>query len=159
MRNIRDRQIDRAEKIINKGSSKKIKNPNSPERFIEEIRVTSNGEIAEKKYLTLNESRITEEKSFDGFYGICTTLEDDVNEILKVNKQRWQIESAFRIMKNEFKARPVFLQRDNRIKAHFLTCFLSLLIFKILDKELENKVADTNANPYADDASNNEKHK
>lgn len=139
MRNIRDRQIDRAEKIINKGSSKKIKNSNSPERFIEEIRVTSNGEIAEKKYLTLNESRITEEKSFDGFYGICTTLEDDVNEILKVNKQCWQIESAFRIMKNEFKARPVFLQRDNRIKAHFLTCFLSLLIFKILDKKLENE--------------------
>ena len=87
----------------------------------------------------MNESRITEEKSFDGFYGICTTLEDDVNEILKVNNQHWQIESAFRIMKNEFKAHPVFLQRDNRIKAHFLTCFLSLLVFKILDKELENK--------------------
>lgn len=76
---------------------------------------------------------------FDGFYAVCTTLEDDVSEIIKVNKRRWEIEESFRILKTDFKARPVYLKRDDRIKAHFTTCFLSLLIYRVLEHKLNEK--------------------
>ena len=80
----------------------------------------------------------TEEK-FDGFYGVCTNLEDGAEEIIKINKRRWEIEECFRIMKSEFKARPVYLSREDRILAHFTTCFLSLVIYRFLEKRLEEK--------------------
>ena len=76
---------------------------------------------------------------FDGFYAVCTTLEDDISEIIKVNKRRWEIEESFRILKSDFKARPVYLKRDDRIKAHFTTCFLALLIYRILEHKLSEK--------------------
>ena len=76
---------------------------------------------------------------FDGFYAVCTTLEDDISEIIKVNKRRWEIEESFRILKTDFKARPVYLKRDDRIKAHFTTCFLALLIYRILEHKLTEK--------------------
>ena len=78
------------------------------------------------------------------FYAVCTTLEDDISEIIKVNKRRWEIEESFRILKTDFKARPVYLKRDDRIKAHFTTCFLSLLIYRILENKLENKYSTKN---------------
>ena len=76
---------------------------------------------------------------------ICTldalnTQQDDVKEIIRVNKRRWEIEESFRILKTEFKARPVYLKRDDRIKAHFSICFLSLLIYRILENRLEYKL-------------------
>ena len=76
---------------------------------------------------------------FDGFYSVCTTLEDNIEEIIKVNKRRWEIEESFRILKTEFKSRPVYLKNDDRIKAHFTTCFLSLLIYRILENKLDYK--------------------
>lgn len=137
LRSIRSGQIERAEKIVEKGSKRKASNPSSPERFIAETDTTPDGEVADKKTLTVDEDRIKKEEMFDGFYGVCTTLEDDVSSIISVNKRRWQIEAAFRTMKTEFRARPVYLQKDNRIEAHFLTCFISLLIMRILEKELD----------------------
>ena len=76
---------------------------------------------------------------FDGFYAVCTTLEDDIGEIIKVNKRRWEIEESFRILKSEFKARPIYLKNDDRIKAHFTVCFLSLVIYRILECKLGNQ--------------------
>lgn len=137
MQAIRNRQIDRAEKIIERGSSCKTRNPNSPTRFLKETSVTTDGEIAEKKVISLDRKRIESEEMYDGFYAVCTTLEDDPLKILKVNKYRWQIEDAFRTMKKEFRARPVNLQLDQRIEAHFLTCFIALLVFRILENRLE----------------------
>lgn len=61
---------------------------------------------------------------------MITNLEGDVNEILKINRQRWEIEENFRIMKTDFKARPVYVRREDRIKAHFLICFISLLLYR-----------------------------
>lgn len=139
LRSIRNKQVERAEKIIKKGASQNTRNMNSPQRFIDEINTTADGEIADKKTLKLKSSRIEEEQCFDGFYGVCTTLENDVSDIIAINKQRWQIEAAFRTMKSEFKARPVYLQRDDRIQAHFLTCFISLLLTRILEAKLSNK--------------------
>ena len=138
-RYIRERQISRADAIIKNGSSAETRNPNSPKRFISETAVTQNGEIAEKSYKYLNTDLIEKEAQYDGFYAVCTTLERSVAEIIKINKQRWQIEAAFRTMKTEFKARPVYLRNDNRIEAHFLTCFLALLTLKIIEKKLNNQ--------------------
>ena len=76
---------------------------------------------------------------YDGYYAVCTNLEDDALEIIKVNHRRWEIEESFRIMKSEFEARPVYLKRQDRIKAHFMICFLALTIYRYLEKKLDNK--------------------
>ena len=136
---IRSRQVERAVKIVEKGSKAKTRNLNSPSRFVEEIQLTMDGEVAEKISRHLDEKKIAEESMYDGFTAVCTTLEDDVADILKVNRRRWEIEESFRIMKSEFKARPVFLQKDERIRAHFLTCFLSLLVYRLLEHELDER--------------------
>ena len=116
---------------------------NDPKRFIKSASVTNHGEIADKKVFALNQSAIDNEAMFDGFYAVCTTLEDDISEIIKVNKRRWEIEESFRILKSDFKARPVYLKRDDRIKAHFTTCFLALLIYRILEHKLDEKYTST----------------
>ena len=136
---IRSRQVERAIKIVEKGSKAKTRNPNSPTRFIEEIQMTMDGEVAEKTSRSLDEKKIVEESIYDGFTAVCTTLEDDIYDILKVNRRRWEIEDSFRIMKSEFKARPVYLRKDERIVAHFLTCFLSLLVYRLLEHKLDEK--------------------
>ena len=136
---IRERQVERAEKIVRNGKRGRRKNPNDPERFVETIQLTIDGVIAEQTVKKIDTKRIEHEEAFDGFYAVCTTLEDDVSTILKINRRRWEIEESFRIMKNEFRARPVHLQRDERIKAHFLTCFIALMIYRILEKQLEEQ--------------------
>lgn len=78
---------------------------------------------------------MTNESIYDGFYTVCTNLESDASVIIKVNKRRWEIEEFFRIMKTEFRAPPVYLQRDDVIEAHFTTCFISLMIYKLLEKK------------------------
>ena len=137
---IRRNQIDRALKLMksNLRSLGKAKQ-NDPKRFIKETNITSQGEVANEKIYELNEDTILEESQYDGLYAVCTNLEDNVEEIIKINKRRWEIEESFRIMKSEFKARQVYLSREDRIKAHFTTCFLSLVIFRYLEKKLEEK--------------------
>lgn len=138
---IREKQIERAQSMIQSGSAKRqSKNPNDPARFIQKIAVTKEGEVAEQQSFCLDSAKIEEEAQYDGLYAVCTDLLDDpVGDILKVSEGRWQIEADFRIMKTDFSARPVFVQRDDRIKVHFLICFLSLLIFKFLERKLEYK--------------------
>lgn len=121
--------------MITSGNTKKQrKNPNDPARFIGTVAATGNGEVA-KIHSFLDENKIANEEQYDGLYAVCTDLlDDDVNDILKVSEGRWQIEECFRIMKTDFSARPVYLQNENRIKAHFLICFLALLIYRILEK-------------------------
>ena len=133
---MRNRQIERAEKIIEGGKRKCRRNQNSPERFIEQLQVTSDGQIAETTLMQLNGDRILQEEQYDGFYAVCTNLEGDVNDIIRINRRRWEIEDSFRLMKSEFQARPVYLQNDARIRAHFMTCFISLTLFRILEKRL-----------------------
>jgi transposase len=136
-RKIRGRQIERAEKIIaSPGRKRKGKNQNDPMRFVKKTSITTDGEIAKKHIYNLNEEQIQKEEMYDGFYAVITNLEGDVNEIININKQRWEIEENFRIMKTEFEARPVYVRRDDRIKAHFMTCYISLLIYRILEREL-----------------------
>lgn len=139
-RQIRNSQIERAKLAITNKSFKLDKcNQNDFKRFIKKTNITKDGEVAEKKVLSLNTDTIQKEEKFDGFYGVCTNLEDEPEEIIKVNQRRWEIEESFRIMKSEFKARPVYLSRDDRITAHFTTCFLSLVILRFLEKKLDEK--------------------
>lgn len=140
-RKVREDQISRARKIIDSGSSdRKGKNQNDPNRFIAVDAITENGEVCAKKIPYLDETIISEEEKYDGFYAVCTNLENTpVSKIIQINHGRWEIEECFRIMKTEFQARPVYLQREDRIKAHFLTCYLALFIFRILEKRLDGK--------------------
>lgn len=134
---IRSKQIEHAEKMVADGKRKaQRKNPNDPARFVGKIAVTDDGEKAKVHYF-LDTDKIAEEEKYDGFYAVCTDLlDDDVAPILEISEGRWQIEDCFRTMKTEFDARPVHLQREDRIKAHFLTCFLSLLIYRLLKRSL-----------------------
>ena len=136
---IRSRQIERAERIINSPYKKrKGKNQNDPMRFVKKTAVTDDGEIAEKKVYEIDVEQIAKEELYDGFYAVMTNLEGNIEEIIKINRQRWEIEENFRIMKTEFEARPVYVRRDDRIKAHFMTCYISLLLYRLLEQKIGN---------------------
>lgn len=136
---VRTEQVARAEKMVAGGSFKKQrKNPNDPARFVNKIAVTDEGEKAKVHYF-LDLDKIAEEEKYDGLYAVCTDLlDDDVADILNVSEGRWQIEDCFRTMKTDFEARPVYLSREDRIKAHFLICFLALLHFRLLKRSLKS---------------------
>lgn len=134
-RKIRISQIERAQKVIDTNPTKIKKcNANDYKRFIHKTNCTVDGEVAENEIYSIDAALIHKEEAFDGFYGVCTNLEDHASEIIKANHRRWEIEECFRIMKSEFKARPVFLSKDDRIKAHFTTCFISLILYRLLEK-------------------------
>ena len=139
-KNIRNNQINRAKKII-ESNPEKLKKPhqNDPKRFIKTLNVTDDGELAERSIYEINQSVIDEESKYDGLYAVCTNLEDSVEDIIKVNKRRWEIEESFRIMKTDFKSRPVYHSKDEMIKAHFLICFLALVIYRYVEKKLDEK--------------------
>lgn len=137
---IRATQIGRAKNLIDTNPSRlKKSNSNDYKRFIEKISYTPDGEVADQMHYSIDADLIAQEEAYDGFYAVCTNLDDDVSDIIKVNKQRWEIEECFRIMKSEFKARPVYLSRDDRIQAHFMTCFISLLLYRLLEKKLDGR--------------------
>lgn len=137
---IRERQITRAEKILDSGvSGLKKHHQNDCKRFIKKINLTSDGEVAEKEIYELDQSVIEKESVYDGFYAVCTNLDDSPSRIVKINHRRWEIEECFRIMKTDFRSRPAYVRTDDRIQAHFMTCFLSLILFRYLEKALDYK--------------------
>ena len=137
---IREQQIARAVKMLEEpGRKRRGKNQNDPVRFIRSTAITEDGEVADRKIYDLDLDRISEEETYDGFYAVITNLEGDVSEILKINRQRWEIEESFRIMKTDFEARPVYVRREDRIRAHFLICYISLLVYRLLEKKTGNK--------------------
>ena len=139
-RSIRNNQIERAKKSIETNQvTRKGKNQNDYRRFINSLNSTDNGEVADNTTYSINQDIIEEEEKYDGYYALTTNLIGDINEILKIVKGRWEIEESFRIMKSDFLARPVNLSREDRIKAHFMICFISLFIYRILEKKLNYK--------------------
>ncbi len=138
-RTIRERQIERAKKFIESPSKLTKNRANDPKRFIEQGHCTPDGEVASKTITSLNQEQIDNEAKYDGLYAVCTNLDYDVSSIIKINQKRWEIEECFRIMKTEFKARPVYLSRKDRITAHFTTCFTALVIYRILEQKLKEK--------------------
>ncbi|MGN0398761.1 MAG: IS1634 family transposase [Blautia sp.] len=140
LRHVRDGQIERALKIV--GSGEKIinkKNQNDPKRFIKTDHATKDGEVASKAVSYIDQAVIENEEKYDGFYAVCTNLDDSISSIVKANKRRWEIEECFRIMKTDFEARPVYLNRQDRIQAHFMTCFIALIVYRYLERKLDNK--------------------
>ena len=135
---VRERQVGRAVALLQKGQgvTSRRKSPNDAKRFIKAEHCTADGELAQIESHSLNQEMIDQEARFDGFYALCTDLWDPAPDIIRLNGGRWIIENGFRIMKTDFDARPVYVRRDDRIKAHFLTCFLALLIYKYLEKKV-----------------------
>lgn len=140
LRSIRNGQVERAEKMIQKGTASFSKNrANDPKRFVKTDHATADGEVAEKTASYIDHDLIASEELYDGFYAVCTNLEEPAETIVKVNKRRWEIEECFRIMKTDFEARPVYVKRKDRILAHFMTCFIALIVYRYLEKKLDEK--------------------
>ena len=138
-RSILARQLARAAKLADNPSSLKRNRQNDPKRFVRQDHCTTDGEIADHLITSVDEEVVREEERYDGFYAVCTNLEDEVSTIISINQKRWQIEECFRIMKSEFQARPVYLSRKDRITAHFITCFTALILYRILEKKLDDE--------------------
>ena len=139
LRHKREGQIQRAIAAIDGNhSSLEKKNQHDFRRFVKQVAKNDKGKKVQVSY-SLNEDVIAEEKKYDGFYAVETNLDDDISDIIKINHGRWEIEESFRIMKDEFLARPAYLSRSDRIKAHFMTCFMSLLVYRVLEKKLGNQ--------------------
>jgi transposase len=139
-KSIRAKQVQRAvDKVTSNKKPSKRSNPNDPQRFIEESYITKDGEAATESAIALNYDKIAKEAQYDGFYAVVTTLEDSIESIIKINNRRWEIEETFRIMKSEFKARPVYLSKDQRIEAHFLICFIAMVMYRILEKKTKEQ--------------------
>ena len=133
---IRNRQIERAKKLLkNLDPETYKKGPNDITRFIKRTTVTSTGAETTDRY-EIDESLISDEEKYDGFYAVATNLEDSAKEILAVSSNRYKIEDCFRVMKTNFSARPVYHQKRDRIIAHFMICYTALLIYRILEKKL-----------------------
>lgn len=139
LRRKRDAQVERARKAIDAGSSAlEKKNANDYRRFVKKTATDKKGKNVKINY-SIDDDEINKEKKFDGFYAVETNLDDDIPEILKINHGRWEIEESFRIMKDDFLSRPAYVSRNDRIKAHFMTCFIALLVYRILERKLGNK--------------------
>ena len=150
---LKTHQLERARKLVeetnkkNQKISKKkdvekiklSKNRNDPKRFIKEIKTTDAGEIACNIEYIIDEEIYKNEEKYNGLYGITTNLIDDTATIIKVMNGRWEIEESFRIMKDDFDSGTVHLSREDRIKGHFITCFLSLFIYRYLEHQLDDK--------------------
>lgn len=136
---VRQKQLDRALNMIESETKikKKRRNLNDPARFIKETVTTKDGEVAENKKYEIDISVFEEEAIYDGFYAVSTNLDADVSRIIRINQQRWKIEESFRLMKTDFDTRPVHVSRQDSIKAHFLICFLTLLVYRLMEKQLE----------------------
>ena len=127
---IRERQVKRAKVYLSNGDLDSLKkNPNDYKRFIKKL---------DKSKYELDEERINDEAKYDGFYAVATNIfDEDVKDILEVSSRRYKIEESFRIMKTNFDGRPVYHYKENKIKAHFLTCFTALLIYRLIEVKLE----------------------
>ena len=136
-RYIRNRQIDRAKKLLkNLDPETYKKGPHDVTRFIKRTSSTKSGEKITDQY-TIDQSVIEEEEKYDGFYAVATNLDDSAKDILEVSTNRYKIEDCFRMMKTNFSARPVFHQKRERIIAHFMICYTALLIYRLMEKKLD----------------------
>ena len=132
-RKIRNKQIERAKKLIRNDRVEDLKkNQNDPKRFI------MKAENKKDTYI-INEELIKEEEKYDGYYAIATNLDaiKDAKEIFEINSQRYKIEDCFRVLKTYFKARPVNHRREDRIIGHFMVCYTALLIYRLLEVKLK----------------------
>lgn len=136
-RTIRNRQIERAKKLLSLKDPEEIKKgSNDVRRFLK--RTDKKGKKAEVKYV-LDSDKIAEEEKYDGYYAIATNLDDEAKDILSISHKRYKIEDCFRVMKTNFDARPVYHRKAERIKAHFMICYTALLIYRLIECRLDDQ--------------------
>lgn len=135
-KHIRNKKLERARKMLDNPGKIETNNPRDPRYYIKKTNTTEHGEIAEETHYAIDEKKIQEDMRYDGFYAVTTDLEDaDLSLIIKANRQRWEIEESFEIMKSEFETRPIYVRTKDAINGHLLTCFIALLVYRILEKE------------------------
>lgn len=136
---IRNRQIDRARKLLKTLDPETYKKgPHDVTRFIRRKSSSKSGEPVTDLY-EIDQSIIDEEEKYDGYYAVATNLDDPAKEIIRISSQRYKIEDCFRVMKTNFSARPVYHQKRERIIAHFMICYTALLIYRLLEKKLDQQ--------------------
>ena len=138
-RAVRSRQIERAKKLLGLKDPEEIKKgPNDVKRFLKRTAKTTSGEDVVVEYI-LDEDKIAKEEKYDGYYAVATNLLDPAKDILAVSNKRYQIEECFRIMKTNFDGRPVNHRLRERIRAHFLICYTALLVYRLLEAQLDEQ--------------------
>ena len=138
-RAVRSRQVERAKKLLALKDPEEIKKgPNDVRRFLKRTATTKSGEKTEIAYI-LDKEKISEEEKYDGYYAVATNLMDPAKDILAVSSKRYQIEDCFRVMKTNFDGRPVNHRLQERIRAHFLTCYTALLVYRLLEARLDDQ--------------------
>ena len=138
-RTVRNRQIERAKKLIQTKDPEEIKKgPNDVRRFMKRISKTKSGEKAEISY-EIDEAKIAEEEKYDGYYAVAANLDDPAKDILAISHKRYLIEDCFRIMKTNFNGRPINHSAPRRIKAHFMICYMALLVYRLLECLLDDQ--------------------
>ncbi len=137
---IREAKIKRAEKLLKApGKISRTNNQRDPRYYIKQTACGNDGRPAGTGYV-LDEEKICEDRKLDGFYAVVTDLEDEeISTVIEVNRQRWEIEECFRIMKSELKARPVYVRREDAIQGHLLICFLALVVYRIIEQYLDHE--------------------
>ena len=136
---VRMRQVERAKQLLENNDPEEIKKgPNDVKRFLKRIAKTESGEEASVTY-ALDKEKIADEEKYDGFYAIATNLDEPVDRILAIMEKRYQIEDCFRIMKTNFDGRPIYHNKDRRIRAHFMICYTALLVYRLMECMLDDQ--------------------
>lgn len=140
-RTVRNRQIERAKKLLDLKDPEEIKKgPNDVKRFLKRVSRTKSGDEAQVEVVyQLDQKKIEEEEKYDGYYAVATNLLDPAKDILAVSHKRYQIEDCFRIMKTNFSGRPINHRLPERIRAHFLICYTALLVYRLLEAKLDDQ--------------------
>jgi hypothetical protein len=158
-RHIRNKQIERAQRLIKNQSVEKVKKgSHDVTRFIKRTSTSKKGDKATITTYTLDESIIQKEEMYDGFYAIATNLEDDAKSIIAINAKRYKIEDCFRVLKTNFDGRPVNHRNRNRIVAHFMICYTALLVYRLLENKLDKYCGTLDTDSEKLEVDNRKKH-
>ena len=149
-KHLRELAIEKAKDLINNPTKYTQATSYGCTKYINNISFDEEtGEIKEGKELSLKLEKIAEEEKYDGYYSIVTSEKNLTDkEIRDIYKGLWKIEESFKITKSELETRPVYVWTDESIEAHFLSCFVSLLIIRLLEQKLNKKYS----NPYVIDS-------
>jgi transposase len=136
----RNRTVAKARKYIKNESGLKQALAYSAASYIKGLQYDKDGEVIEtKSFLYLDEARIREEEQFDGYYAIVTSeLDTSDAKIIETYHGLWRIEETFKISKSDFRTRPIYVSLEAHVEAHFLTCFVALLLSRILELRMNN---------------------
>lgn len=132
----RAENVSRANKIIKDKNTKSRQSQQDPRHYVTTVHKTKKGEKAVKVEMALDIDTIRQEEMLDGFYAYGTSLDDEAVDVLRIRSFHHEIEHLFRTTKAFLDARPVYVSRQDRIRSHFLICFLAMVILKMLQKQL-----------------------